>query len=112
MHLDLDTMWFVLSARMNDINLAGDEVEAIKTEFSDVRIQALCDDWFEFAKRLESVGAAASMINDVAELRRRDLLEILEILSSDQDLAKVGKRAKEKIEALFSPSPFLAENGD
>jgi hypothetical protein len=82
--------------RVNDIKLARDEVET--------HVHALCDDWIEFARRLESVGTAARVLSDVAELRRQKLLEILDILSSDYDSARANKKAKEKLEGYFSPA--------
>jgi hypothetical protein len=89
---------------ISDIKLALDEVAAIRAEACDARIRALCDDWVEFAKRLESVGTAARVLSDVAELRRQKLLEILDILSSDYDSARANKKAKEKLEGYFSPA--------
>jgi hypothetical protein len=88
----------------SDIKLARAEVEEIRAGSDDARIQSLCDDWVEFSKRLESVGTAARMLSDVAELRRQKLLEILDILSSDYDSARANKKAKEKLEGYFSPA--------
>jgi hypothetical protein len=90
--------------RVNDIKLARDEVETIRAGTCDARVHALCDDWMEFARRLESVGTAARVLSDVAELRRQKLLEILDILSSDYDSARGSKKAKEKLEGYFSPA--------
>jgi hypothetical protein len=90
--------------RVNDIKLARDEVETIRARTCDTHVHALCDDWMEFARRLESVGTAARVLSDVAELRRQKLLEILDILSSDYDSARANKKAKEKLEGYFSPA--------
>lgn len=90
--------------RVNDIKLARHEVETIRAGTCDTRVHALCDDWMEFARRLESVGTAARMLSDVAELRRQKLLEILDILSSGYDSARANKKAKEKLEGYFSPA--------